>query len=66
MADTTENCEDDDIGVLMPNVMKLLHEEINSEVSSVLQDSIASFSNEFGLDFLSSVDLISIDLAEEC
>lgn len=34
MADTTENCDDDDIGVLMPNVMKLLHAEINSEVSS--------------------------------
>ena len=33
MADTTENCDDDDIGVLMPNVMKLLHAEIISEVS---------------------------------
>lgn len=36
MADTTENCDDDDIGVLMPNVVKLLRDEINSEVSFLL------------------------------
>lgn len=67
MADTTENCNDDDIGVLMPNVMKLLHAEMNSEVSSVLQHSVSFliFQWIWTHFFPPAVELISIGLAEE-